>query len=173
MLEIVNIVATASLKQKVDLVEISKMKHIIFDQEIYGGRVAYLKTPSMHGKVTIFSSGKLISVGTKSPTEAREDLQATAEMLSEHNYIKQVEIEAQVRNIVAVKKLSERLDLEEIANRHPSIYEPEQFPALIMKLNNPKATLLIFSTGKIVIAGTKSQYELEETEKHIKKILAP
>lgn len=171
MLEIVNLVATASLKQKVNLVDISKMKHIIFDQEIYGGRVAYLKTPSMHGKVIIFSSGKLISVGTKSLTEAKEDLQATAKMLAEHNYIEQVEIEAQVRNIVAIKKMSERLDLEEIANKHQSIYEPEQFPALIMKLNNPKATLLIFSTGKIVIAGTKSQKELEEVEKQIQKTL--
>jgi len=84
-LEIVNVVSTADLKQSVNLNEISKLGHVIFDQEIYGGRVAYLKKPEMHGKVTIFSSGKLISVGTKSPEQAEEDLLTTHETLVASN----------------------------------------------------------------------------------------
>ena len=75
--EIVNVVATADLQQQVSLTEISRLPHTIHDQEIYGGRVAYLKTPEMHGKVTIFPSGKLISVGTRSPQQAQEDIQTS------------------------------------------------------------------------------------------------
>jgi hypothetical protein len=72
--EIVNIVATADLRQQVELTEIAKIRYTIHDQEIYGGRVAYLKTPAMHGKTTIFPSGKLISVGTKTREQAQHDL---------------------------------------------------------------------------------------------------
>ena len=64
---IVNVVATADLAQRVDIQEIAEIPYTIHDSEIYGGRVTYLKTPQMYGKVTIFPSGKLISVGTKSP----------------------------------------------------------------------------------------------------------
>jgi len=35
-------------------------------------------------------------------------------------------------------------------------YEPEQFPGLIYRLDEPSAVCLIFSSGKCVITGTKS-----------------
>ena len=79
--KIVNLVATGDLKQSVSLPEVAKIRYTIYDQEIYGGRVAYLKTPRMHGKTSVFPSGKLISVGTRSPEEAQSDLQYTAEDL--------------------------------------------------------------------------------------------
>ena len=65
-------VATGDLTQQVSLEDISRLPYTIHDQEIYGGRVAYLKTPEMHGKVSIFPSGKLISVGTRAPRRRRE-----------------------------------------------------------------------------------------------------
>jgi len=168
---IVNLVATASLNQPVDLYEAAKIKHTIFDQEIYGGRVAYLKTPSMHGKVAIFPSGKLISLGTKSPTQAQEDLQTTANILTEHGLIKNTRITAEIRNIVAVLTLSEPPRLEEIAEKHSAIYEPDQFPAAIMKQKFPKATILIFNSGKTVIAGIKNLNELKQTSDTLKRTL--
>ena len=36
-------------------------------------------------------------------------------------------------------------------------YEPEQFPGLVYKLMEAKATFLLFSNGKIVCTGTKSE----------------
>jgi len=167
----VNLVATASLNQPVDLYEAAKVKHTIFDQEIYGGRVAYLKTPSMHGKVTIFPSGKLISVSTKSPTQAQEDLQTTADLLSEHGLIKPAKIKAEIRNIVAVFTLPEPPNLEEIAQKHHDIYEPDQFPAVIMKQKSPKATIFFFNSEKTVIAGVKNVNELKQTSDTFKRIL--
>jgi len=35
-------------------------------------------------------------------------------------------------------------------------YEPEQFPGLIYRLEDPKAVCLVFSSGKCVITGCKS-----------------
>ena len=170
-LEIVNVVSTADLKQSVNLNEISKLGHVIFDQEIYGGRVAYLKKPEMHGKVTIFSSGKLISVGTKSPEQAEDDLMTTHDTLVDSNIITPTEITTTLRNIVAVLRLPNQIDLEIIASHQNVIYEPEQFPAAIMKSTDPKVTYLIFGSGKIVILGTKSLRELQEASQKITNIL--
>ena len=136
---VVNIVATAELGQSVDLTQVSKIEHTIFDQEIYGGRVAYLKKPGMHGKVTIFTSGKLISVGTKSREQTQHDLLENVDTLSQANLIKPVSVTADIRNIVALLTLPNPIPLEQLDEPN-SIYEPEQFPATIVKSNDPKAT---------------------------------
>jgi transcription initiation factor TFIID TATA-box-binding protein len=39
-------------------------------------------------------------------------------------------------------------------------YEPEQFPGLVYKLMEAKATFLLFSNGKVVCTGTKSEVEV-------------
>lgn len=171
MWEIVNLVATADLKQPVDLQKISKIEYCIHDQEIYGGRVAYLKTPDMHGKVTIFTSGKLISVGTKSPEQAQQDLEWTVKTLVTGGLIDPIEVKAELRNIVAVQNLENPVDLEGLSIVIDGIYEPEQFPGLILRQENPKVTYLIFSSGKVVIAGSKSLDELELAAKRLQKII--
>ena len=43
---------------------------------------------------------------------------------------------------------------------HNTEYEPEQFPGLVYKLPEAKATFLLFSNGKIVCTGTKSEKEV-------------
>lgn len=41
-------------------------------------------------------------------------------------------------------------------------YEPEQFPGLVYKLPGTRATFLLFSNGKIVCTGTRSESKLRE-----------
>jgi len=170
-IEIVNVVATADLEQPVDLVEISKLPYMIYNPEKYGGRVAYLKTPAMKGKVSIFFSGKLISVGTKSPEQSQKDLDVTVKLLVSEGSIKPVNIDAKLRNIVAVQNIGTTVDLEEMALIVNSIYEPEQFPGLILRQDIPKVTYLVFSSGKIVIAGSKSLEDLDKAASKIKEII--
>jgi len=169
--EIVNLVSTADLKQRVDLNEISKLGHVIFDQEIYGGRVAYLKTPEMNGKVTIFPSGKLISIGTKNPKQAQQDLEWTVKTLVTGGLINPIEVEAELRNIVAVQHLEKAIDLESLSLITDGIYEPEQFPGLIIKRESPKVTYLVFSSGKVVIVGSKSLLELEQAAEKLRELV--
>ena len=170
-IQIVNVVATADLEQPVDLVEISKLPFMIHSPDKYGGRVAYLKTPDMKGKVSIFSSGKLISVGTKSPEQAHKDMDTTVKILTSEGSIKPISIEAELRNIVAVQNLGTTVDLEEMALIVNGIYEPEQFPGLILRQDKPKVTYLVFSSGKIVIAGSKSLEDLDKAASIIKEII--
>jgi TATA-box binding protein (TBP) (component of TFIID and TFIIIB) len=80
--EIVNVVATASIGQELDFYELRKHKEIFHDSDVYGGRVAYFKTEKMKGRVSLFPSGKMISVGTKSETQALQELELAKDFLS-------------------------------------------------------------------------------------------
>ena len=54
-------------------------------------------------------------------------------------------------------------------------YEPEQFPGLVYKLTAAKATFLLFSNGKIVCTGTKSEKEvhaaLDKLIENLKRVM--
>jgi len=168
--EIVNLVATGDLLQKVSLEDISDLPGTIYDQEIYGGRSAYTKTTEMHGKVTIFPSGKLISVGTRSPEEAQRDLEATVKTLEGSGLIKHVDVQARIRNIVVLLQVNVT-SLEELAEAIGAIYEPDQFPAAIYKPDDLDVSYLIFNSGKIIISGIKSVDDIEFKTKKIIEIL--
>ena len=40
------------------------------------------------------------------------------------------------------------------------MYEPEQFPGLIYRMEEPKIVILIFTSGKLVITGAKKEEEI-------------
>jgi len=46
-------------------------------------------------------------------------------------------------------------------------YEPEQFPALIYRPSELDVTLLVFSSGKIIIGGTMSEATAQEAIEHL------
>ena len=161
---IVNVVATATLNQEVDLFELAQFREILHDPEIYCGRVAYFKSPTMKGKVTIFPSGKLISVGTKSEKEAAHELALLERFLVEKDLVKPVKLQPKIQNIVATGQLDESPNLEELAVACHMIYEPEQFPGGILKIEEPfKTTILVFASGKFVITGLKSSTQIKPT----------
>jgi len=66
-----------------------------------------------------------------------------------------------IENIVASSELGLELDLYTIAYKlHDVEYEPEQFPGAILKLHDPKTSLLLFKNGKIICAGGKNEKEV-------------
>ncbi len=72
-------------------------------------------------------------------------------------------------NIVISTSLEHKIPLERLIMDLPNTeYNPEQFPGLIMKIKDPRASFLIFSSGKIVCTGTKS---LDEVELAIAKLI--
>ena len=40
------------------------------------------------------------------------------------------------------------------------MYEPEQFPGLIYRMDDPKVVILIFTSGKLVCTGAKKETEV-------------
>ena len=73
-------------------------------------------------------------------------------------------LDSAVQNIVSSADLRERLNLNAIAiglGLESVEYEPEQFPGLVYRLNDPDVVALLFGSGKMVITGAKSHDEAE------------
>lgn len=69
---------------------------------------------------------------------------------------------------MATWNIGKKIDLNSVAGvLTKCVYEPEQFPDLIINISQ-SCTFLIFSSGKIVIAGAKSE---EEKVSSIKKLV--
>jgi transcription initiation factor TFIID TATA-box-binding protein len=73
--------------------------------------------------------------------------------------------------MVALLHLENSVDLEALALISDGIYEPEQFPGMIIRHEEPKVTFLVFSSGKIVIAGSTSLEDLNNATKDVKNII--
>ena len=158
-----NVVATADLKKSIDINAAGKLDDFIHDPEIYGGRVTYHHSDDMTGKVSIFPSGKMISVGSRSVDDAFDDLKKTMGDLVENKLAKRTVLNPRVRNIVATVDFQKAVDLEEVSDRLEAIYEPEQFPGAILRVEEPGTTALLFASGKVVIVGAREIEDLNRT----------
>ncbi|EDL93672.1 rCG45623 [Rattus norvegicus] len=66
----------------------------------------------------------------------------------------------QLQNVVSTANLACKLDLRKIAlNAKNTEYNPKRFAAVIMRIREPRTTALIFSSGKVVCTGAKSEDE--------------
>ncbi|MBI5355025.1 MAG: TATA-box-binding protein [Candidatus Aenigmarchaeota archaeon] len=77
--------------------------------------------------------------------------------------------EIKIENVVASASLNCRVPLDKLVSHLPGTeYEPEQFPGLVYRMEDPKAAALIFSSGKIVCTGARSP---ELSRKAIDKVI--
>jgi TATA-box binding protein (TBP) (component of TFIID and TFIIIB) len=73
-------------------------------------------------------------------------------------------IKFKIENIVASANLAVELDLYAIAREVENVeYEPEQFPGAILKLKDPKTSLLLFKNGKLICTGAKSAGDVDKS----------
>ncbi len=80
-------------------------------------------------------------------------------------------LDYKIVNVVAtvIMEITEKIDLTKISRKYEDTeYNPERFPGLIMRINEPKATFLIFTTGKMVITGLK---RADEASPGVKKVI--
>ncbi len=78
-----------------------------------------------------------------------------------------------VENVVASVTLNLDIPLEKMAMTLVNTeYNPEQFPGLVLRLKHIGITALVFSSGKLVCTGAKSEEMVEVGVKEILKELA-
>mmetsp|Transcript_130154 Transcript_130154/g.193716 ORF Transcript_130154/g.193716 Transcript_130154/m.193716 type:complete len:272 (-) Transcript_130154:139-954(-) len=64
-----------------------------------------------------------------------------------------------IQNIASTANLGVRLDLKKIALKcRNTEFNPRRFGAVIMRLREPRATALLFASGKICVTGVKSTH---------------
>ena len=140
-----------------------------YDQISYNGSCGYVKTPEMAGRVSIFASGKMISIGSKTIEDSINNLNQTKFYLLKENLIKEIMIKPIIRNIVAITNFGISLDLKLLETKIPGcVYDPDVFAGLRFKIEDI-STVLIFASGKMIIVGSKSIHDLNRAYKIIKK----
>jgi len=78
----------------------------------------------------------------------------------------------QIQNIVASAQLNAEVILKKAALQlDNTMYEPEQFPGLIYRLDNPRVVLLIFSSGNMVCTGAKREEDVKVVVEKVYKTL--
>ena len=85
---------------------------------------------------------------------------------------KNSDIEPKLQNIVSTANLGCELRLRQIAlQARNAEYNPKRFAAVIMRIKEPKTTALIFSSGKMVCTGAKSEDESKRASRKYAKII--
>ncbi len=63
-----------------------------------------------------------------------------------------------IENVVASATVDQAMDLNKITKNFPDVeYHPDQFPGLVFRIKSPKTATLIFTSGKMVCTGAKSE----------------
>jgi transcription initiation factor TFIID TATA-box-binding protein len=166
-IRIENIVASVSLGVNVTLEKIaSKLEGTEYEPEQFPGLVYRIKSPK--AAALIFGSGKIVCTGARSVEDVNTAIKKVVKVVQSTGVKVPRGYKIQIENIVASAKLDANLNLDTIAfNLENSEYEPEQFPGLVYRMDNPKVAFLLFGSGKIVCTGARS---VEDVNTAIKKV---
>ena len=161
-IRIENVVGTATLNQRIDLNAVVKGNPgVEFRPEQFPGLVFRLKRPKT--ATLIFSSGKMVCTGARSEKESRRAVMKVVKELKKSGIIIIGKPEFKIVNMVASASLGGLVDLEKCAySLGRTMYEPEQFPGLIYRMDEPKVVILIFASGKLVCTGAKKEEDVYE-----------
>ncbi len=170
-IHIENVVATATLNQNIDLNSIVRIfPGVEYRPEQFPGLVYRLRKPKT--TTLIFGSGKMVCTGAKSERQAREAVTKVVDELKRNGIVILRKPEIQIQNIVASVGLGGHIDLEKSTySLRRTMYEPEQFPGLIYRMDDPKVVILIFSTGKLVCTGAKKETEVHRAVAKLQETL--
>ena len=168
--KIENVVATVvvEITEKIDLNIIAR-KHadVEYNPERFPGLVMRIEKPK--ATILIFSTGKMVVTGLRKATEAGRVVEKVVKNIRKAGIIVS-NPEITIQNIVASGDLHTNIDLNMAAIvMEYAMYEPEVFPGLIYRMQEPKTVFLIFSTGRIVCTGAKKKEIVKEAVKKLNK----
>jgi transcription initiation factor TFIID TATA-box-binding protein len=162
-LKVQNIVATISLEKEVSLTKLARTNpNTEYNPDTFPGLVLRIAEPK--SAVLVFSSGNLVCTGTKSVSQVKDVVGQVIQQLKKIGVNVTIKPKIKVQNIVASGAINLDLNLNTLSlELENTEYEPEQFPGLVYKLDNPTATFLLFSNGKLVCTGTKNKAQLADS----------
>ena len=155
--KIENVVASVEVTAKIDLNLLArKQNDAEYNPEQFPGLMLRIKNPK--ATILVFSSGKMVITGLRRETEAEAAVEKVISKIRRAGIKVTGKAKITIQNIVASGDLHSRIDLDMAQmTLERCLYEPEVFPGLIYRMKTPKAVFLIFSSGRIVCAGTNKE----------------
>lgn len=156
-IQIENVVASTDIGQELDIETLAQdLAASEYNPEHFPGLVYRLQDPN--AATLIFRSGKLVTTGANSVNNVHTALTHVFDELRELGIDVTDDPDIEVQNIVSSADLGHTLNLNAIAiglGLEHIEYEPEQFPGLVYRLDEPAVVALLFGSGKVVITGAK------------------
>lgn len=172
LIRIQNMAATVNLGVKLDLKQIAlRCRNTEFNPKRFAAVIMRLREP--RATALIFASGKVVVTGTKSSHNSMLASKRFAYIIDRVGFTPQAMIDFKVQNIAGTCDMGFPIRLEGLAYAHSNYasYEPELFPGLIYRLENPKVVFLIFVSGKIVLTGARTEQALAEARRKMGPVL--
>jgi len=158
-IKIENVVATSVIGSELNLRAITlALDGAEYEPEQFPGIVYRIKDPKT--ATLIFRSGRIVCTGAKSVADVKKAIKNVVERLTEAGFEVNKNPEVVVHATTDLKKV---LNLNTIAislGLENVEYEPEQFPGLVYRIDDPKIVALLFGSGKIVCTGAKKKEDL-------------
>ena len=168
-LKIENIVASAKVTDAMDPADLAeKIPGAEYDRKRFPGAVVRLTDPKI--ALLLFASGKVVFTGAKSLEDLNKGVLRLRDLLRKLGIKTPDKIPVTVQNIVTSADLGATINLNKIMlglNLERVEYEPEQFPGLVYRIEEPKVVVLLFGSGKLIITGGRVP---EDAQKAVAKI---
>ena len=162
-IEIQNVVASTEIGLELDLQRLSlDWEGTDYEPDNFPGLVYRTKKPK--SACLVFRSGKIVCTGADSVEGVNAALEILFDEFSKLGLPVPDDPDITVQNIVSSADLRHTLNLNALAiglGLEDVEYEPEQFPGLVYRLDEPNVVVLMFGSGKVVITGAK---EVEDAE---------
>lgn len=164
-----NVVASASLGIELDLNTLAlHLNGAEYDPQVFPGLVYRLKDPKT--ATLLFRSGKLVCTGAKDRDQVTKAVELVVDAIRAAGVPVDDYPEVTVQNIVASADLGSPVNLSSTVislGLEKVEYEPEVFPGLVYRLDNPKVVMLLFGSGRLVCTGAKKPIDVEKAIDHI------
>jgi transcription initiation factor TFIID TATA-box-binding protein len=168
-IQVENVVASSDISQELDLETLSEdLEATDYDPDNFPGLVYRMQDPK--AAALIFRSGKVVCTGAKGVDDVMAALEHVFDELRELGVDVNTSPAIEIQNIVSSGDLDHTLNLNAIAiglGLENIEYEPEQFPGLVYRLDDPDVVALLFGSGKLVITGGR---QLDDAEEALLKI---
>ena len=176
-LKVENVIAASHLGKEIELVRLAT--------EMPNARYSGSGNPSVIVEVdaggskraagVLFGNGKIQVTGVGSLEEGRKVMESLKSMVKAIDSKINMKRATKLENIVAKANLGRALDLQSIALAIPgSEYEPTRFKGLIIRMNDPQASFILFQSGVLIVTDVisvgKAKKALNQLEKFLTEI---
>ena len=157
-IQVENIVATTHLANRFDIQHLASLiKDCKYDPNEFSGLALNFRHPKT--AALIFPSGRVVCTGAKNMDQLEDLINRAIDQIEKAGSKIPEEPEVEIQNIIATSSINKTLNLGAVAKSkiiENMKFNPEKFPGLVIKMENPRAVVLLFSSGKIVCTGTKN-----------------
>jgi transcription initiation factor TFIID TATA-box-binding protein len=168
-----NVVGLVKIAHELDLEKLYiELDNTSYEPEQFSGLI--YRNGDHNGTVTLFSSGNILCTGSKDPEILKKIIYDLVKKLKFLDIPILDDYKIQIKNMVFTRTLSQPINLAKVAlsfGLENVDYEPKDFPGLIYRTTDPKATFILFESGKIICTGADSTTNPETAFKNLEKKL--